>query len=184
MLLFITIFHLSSPLVGTLFAEVKSFKAEIEFAVSTNVPAVAFSGKNKTETKVMIDIQRDDAGKVKLLTLKDFKIPVKNLSTGIELRDQHMYSKIFADSAGATPEITFTSPQSCTVGECLVKGDMQLAGVTSAQEFKLNIAETSGKIVIETAPELSLSYLGRTPPSYLGVKVKDQVPTKIKLTEE
>lgn len=165
-------------------AEVKSFKAELEFAVATNVPAVAFSGKNKNETKVLLEVIRDEAGKVKQLMLKDFKIPVQHLSTGIELRDQHMYNKIFADSAGGMPDLIFSSAQSCQLGECLLKGDIQVAGVSSTQELKLTISEANGKIVIDTAPELSLNHLGRTPPSYMGVKVKDLVPTKIKLTEE
>ena len=74
----------------------------IAFTVTTNIPFLKVSGSSSAvkgggEAKV--------AGNSATIRNLSFELDPKTLKTGMKLRDQHMYEKVFTASDGSTPQV-------------------------------------------------------------------------------
>lgn len=127
-------------------------------------------------------------GKTKLLELKDdgktltIVIPLKELDTGISMRDNHMRDKYI--EVGKFPEATLAVPlESVKVPEdgksldAEAKGTFTVHGVSKELPFKYKATNKGGVIEIDGSLNLNLKDHGINVPSYLGITVKPDITT-------
>lgn len=141
----LTVFYLI-PFNLSLAAEFRDTK----FIVKTNVPGVTIAGTLK-----------DISGE-----LSSLDIPIKSLSTGIELRDKHMRDKIFSHH-----DITFKGELICSE-KCSLKGEMSLSGVT--KKVNISVSKKNERTFLINH-KILLSDFEITPPKFMAVGVKNEV---------
>ena len=130
------------------FKELKS----LEFLVETNVPGTSFKGYLE-----------------KSLPIRDGRlvIPHDKITTELELRDQHMYQKIFQER-----DVTFDGVAKCYKNiKCRVDGTLNIAG--KGQKLKF-IVKRSGKS-FKFTHTVKLTDFNIEIPEFLGVKVQNAI---------
>ena len=134
-------------------ANAKTFKLnKLEFDIKTNVPGVEFRGHLKRP------IQFDPK--------QGLLIPLEDLTTELDLRDQHMREKIFKGQ-----KIRVHGILKCkTSGDCIFKGPIVIGGISKNIELK------GKKGVFSTS--IFLSQFELTPPRFMGVQVNDEIPIR------
>jgi hypothetical protein len=166
------------------FGKSASFKPKLEFNVLTNVPAVEFSGELTGSGKFLMNHTVDKNG-AEVVSMESVSIPIKSLTTGIDMRDEHMWDKIFKDKAGLMPNLELVSKSACPIKSgkniCQIKGIISFAGKSSELLAKVVITKSEALIKMDSNFSISLTKMGITPPSYMGVTVEDNVEVKMEL---
>ena len=132
----------------------KQFKEleSLEFLVKTNIPGFSFQGYLKDSLPIR---------KGQLV------IPYKRLSTELDLRDQHMYKKIFKKQ-----NIKFLGIAKCYKNiKCKVVGKLNIGGKQKKLKF---IVRKSGKY-FQFTHRLKLTAYDIEIPEFSGVKVKNEI---------
>lgn len=142
-----------------------TYSGSINFQVKTNVRAIQFSGD--------ID-QSQIATADKDLKNIQIKLDSQSFKTGIELRDEHLQEQILGNSP-----LEFTAEVKCLEENCFAEGIIKINGVETLQRIPIKHKEDFQSINAEFP--LSLEELKITTPSYLGVKVQDQVLVNLRL---
>ena len=138
--------------------QIKQFTklTKLDFFVDTNVPGFNFQGRLKKPLPITIN-----KGK--------FAIPHRQLTTEMDLRDRHMYEKIFKGQ-----DISFEGAAKCRKFKrvkCKIVGKLGIAGKQKKQVF---IATKSGKHFVFTHL-LKLSDFGIEKPDFKGVEVRNEI---------
>ena len=130
------------------FKELKS----LEILVKTNVPGFSFQGYLKDSVPIR---------KGRLV------IPHKRLTTEMDLRDKHMYKKIFQKQ-----NVKFAGIAKCYKNiKCKVVGKLDIAGKQKKIKF---IIRKSGKY-FQFTHKLKLTDYNIEIPEFTGVKVKNEI---------
>ncbi len=160
------------------------FKAEAIFKAATNVPGVSVEGRSKEFRTLKAEFSED------LLSLQklDAELDAQTLKTGIDLRDQHMFEKVFLVlSAKEKPvhlKMHLEKPlcQKDKGGiKCTGLADF-VFGKKSFQkniEFKLDDKQNSNVVFNVSLKELQIDI-----PSYLGIELEDQVNIEVKASRK
>lgn len=149
----------------------KNIPVSIDFSISTNMPGVEFSGHVSDKTKLSADIS---GNKITNLTLL---IPASDLTTEIDMRDNHMREKLLKEKP-----IKFTSSRGCELkeGKCLIEGELQIAN--HKKKVKIEITNNDKKLNFKY--DLILSHHGIKAPKFMGVEVKDKIQIKGSTNEQ
>ena len=100
-------------------------------------------------------------------------IPHKQLTTEMDLRDQHMYEKIFK-----AQDITFKGIAKCRKNiKCKIVGKLNIAGKEKKLIF---IANKSGKY-FKFTHTIKLTDFSIAIPEFSGVKVKNEIDITIRI---
>lgn len=154
------------------------------------VAGAAFAGWSKTDTKAQARFNGSGPGGFKIegttaaVDVKDpdgksltVVVALKDLSTGIALRDSHMRDKYL--EVGKFPETTLVVPLSALTipadgkdGEGDAKGNVTLHGVTKEQAFHYKASCKAGVCDVTGTLPLNMNDYGIKVPSYLGITVK------------
>lgn len=158
-----------------------AFVADAKLA-RTGTPSVSFRAAGPAGMKIQgttSDLDVDDQG-AKIV----IKVPLKNLSTGISLRDEHMRNKYL--EVGTYPNAELTVDRSAIrlpTGADPVSGDatgtMALHGKTKSTTFHYSVGKSGNAMRVAGTVHLDMRDYGINVPSYLGVTVKPDVDVEV-----
>ena len=163
----------------TLFAKEADYKGEVSFKAETNMPGVNIEGSSKSFKTLKADFSDD------FLNLKkiEAEIDADTLKTGIEMRDHHMYEKVFLILSAQEKPALLKMIMDKAVCEKIAdgincKGD---ANFTFGKKAFLKKVEMKfdNKQNTQVAFNVSLKELSIEIPSYLGIELEDSVSVKV-----
>lgn len=131
------------------------------FLAKTNMPGVSVEGKSLKAIK----LQDTKKGNI--------EIDLNNLSTEMELRDEHMREEVFN---GHNINISFQEIDNCQISNpCKVKVDIEINKTKSSRELVFN----KDGSVLKSKAVLNLEEFKITPPSKFGVRVLPEIEVVI-----
>lgn len=155
------------------------------FNASTNVPGVEVKGKSSA-LRGHVVVSHDDGRLV--LDQIEATLPVKSLSTGMGVRDEHMRKYIFTTSDGQVPDLRFTAGNSvCEAAgggqfTCRIAGNLTIRGSSQPFTISLTVKEQNASFRAAGDAPVKLSSFGITPPTQFGVKTADDVKLHLEFT--
>lgn len=161
---------------GPLSVEVAGGTATFEAA--TNISAINVHGKSSS-LKAHAAVR--EAGDVLTIEQMDATLPVKSISTGMGLRDEHMRKYVFTTPDGQTPDVRFTSDKAdCSAGNggettCQVSGNLAIRGTARPFAIALKVKKSGDGYRAAGDGLVKLSTYGIERPSQLGVTTEDEV---------
>jgi polyisoprenoid-binding protein YceI len=154
------------------------------FEAGTNVPGIEVKGASGS-LSAHAAVSRDPGGLV--IDQITASLPIKTLSTGMKVRDEHMRKYIFTTSAGQTPDLEFTGETACRSAgadfDCDVSGVLTIRGASRPFRIKLNLKEVSGGAYRAAGDGVvKLSDYGIAQPSQFGVSTTNEVKLHLGMT--
>jgi polyisoprenoid-binding protein YceI len=151
----------------------------------TGTPQVAFHASGPAGMKIVgttSDLDVDDQG-AKIV----IKVPLRNLTTGIALRDDHMRNKYLQIGSYPNAELSVDRasihfPAGDGSGSGDTTGTMAIHGKTKNVTFHYNIVRASGTLHVGGTTHLDIRDYGIDVPSYLGVTVKPEIDVEVQFT--
>jgi polyisoprenoid-binding protein YceI len=164
-------------------AEVRD--GSVTFDVETNVFAVSVHGESKDlDAKVTV---HESAEGMRLENI-DAVVPVKSLSTGMKLRDDHMRKYIFQTPEGQVPDVRFTAERAECSGagaagpaKCVASGQLAIRGTARPFVMELAVTRENDQFRVQGDGIVKLSAYGIERPSQFGVKTADDVKLHLEL---
>ncbi len=155
----------------------------VEFVVGSNVPFVKVSGASTALRGGGEVTVADDVALVRSL---HFEIEPTSFKTGIQLRDQHLYEKVFRAADGSMPKIVLRgevfraklNPQTSR-WEGDFQAQLTLRGITRPVLFHATGAKVGDGASVNASGTVSTADFGVPQISNAGVTVKDQVKVTV-----
>lgn len=156
---------------------------KIAFIVGSNVPLLKVTGSSTAITGQGEGTVNGETATV--LNLR-FEVDPATFKSGMKLRDQHMYEKVFTASDGSMPRIILqagrvqaelNSQTSKWEGE--LKGQLTMRGVTRPISFRATAEKKGDSAVVSARGTLKTSDFGVKPIGYAGAKVEDEVAVTV-----
>lgn len=152
---------------------------KIEFKVGSNIPLMKVSGVSSALNGAAEATVAEKSATIHSLR---FEVDPKSFKTGIGLRDQHLYEKVFSAADGSLPRIVLKAEKfqakldpRTAKWQGTLRGQLTLRGVTRPVSFRAT-AERKGQGAIVTAEgTVRTSDFGIKPISYSGATVDDEV---------
>ncbi len=174
----------SVALLALAFATTLAITADAKLA-RTGTPQIAFHASGPAGMKIVgqtSDLDIDDQG-AKIV----IKVPLRNLTTGISLRDDHMRNKYlqigsFPNAELSVDRATIHFPNGDGTASGDATGTMAIHGKTKNVSFHYNVARTGGALHVGGTTKLDLRDYGIDVPSYLGVTVKPDIDVEVQFT--
>jgi predicted outer membrane repeat protein len=171
-------------LVALAFATTLAVTADAKLA-RTGTPQIAFHASGPAGMKIVgqtSDLDIDDQG-AKIV----IKVPLRNLTTGIALRDDHMRNKYlqigsFPNAELSVDRATIHFPNGDGTASGDATGTMAIHGKTKSVSFHYNVARTGGALHVGGTTKLDLRDYSIDVPSYLGVTVKPDIDVEVQFT--
>lgn len=148
----------------------------------TGAPHVAFHANGTAGMKIVgttSELDVDDRGAEIVI-----KVPLRNLTTGIALRDHHMRDKYL--EVGAYPDAVLTVPRSALqvpASDGTSSGDatgaMTIHGRTKDVRFHYTVARAGGAYHVGGTTHVNIRDFGIAVPSYLGVTVRPDIDVEV-----
>jgi polyisoprenoid-binding protein YceI len=156
---------------------------KISFTVGSNVPFLKVSGSSS-------DLKGGGAasaeGQTVIIRNLEFEVDPKTFKTGIELRDQHLYEKVFTASDGSIPRIVLKADRfeaapngKPSAWEGNLKGQLTLRGVTKPVSFRASVEKKGNGAVITAEGTIKTSAFGVKEIAYSGATVDDEVTVTV-----
>lgn len=159
----------------------------VSFDVATNVRAISVTGKS-TELKASARVlQRGDGLAVEELQAT---VPVRSLSTGLGLRDDHMRRYIFSTDGGETPDVQFVARETACAAvlegrfTCAVAGDLVIRGTSRPFALALEVRNQKDAYRVVGEGTVKLSTYEIAQPSQFGVRTADDIRLRLDLVAE
>ncbi len=166
-------------------AEVAAFKTEaakgeVSFKAIGKPAFLKIEGKGEgPEGKIQID------GKKMSGTMT---LSLKNLSTGIDLRDEHMKEKYLKVNENPNAVLAFKEIElsevfdgtRTTLGGTKLKGNLTLNGVTKPIDADLESKKSGNAFDVTSSFKVKLSEFNIAIPEYAGITVADEVSIEVK----
>lgn len=160
----------------------------VAFEVATNVPGVEVKGKTNAVTA---HIQINSTAEGVLVQRMEALIPVRTLSTGMKVRDEHMQKYIFTAASGQVPDIVFSASEGvCTRTapghdlSCRVHGSLEIRGTSHPVEITVAAKEDKGARAFHATggTTIKLADFNIEAPSQLGVRTSNEVKVRFDFT--
>jgi polyisoprenoid-binding protein YceI len=168
--------------------EVVEIGGTAEFEAPTNMPAVSVKGKSgAAQGRVTVSSQPDGL----LLEHIEASIPIKSLTTGMAVRDEHMRKYVFTAADGRAPDLRFEAGKAECSGRagsqefvCQVSGSLSIRDIARPLAIHLKVRQTSGQLSFKAAGEavVKLSDYEIPQPSQFGVKISNEVKLRLEFT--
>lgn len=169
----------SSPL----YSKETNYKGEASFKADTSMPGVSIEGSSSNFKILKADFSDD------FLNLKkiEAEIDAETLKTGIEVRDHHMYEKVFFVLSAKEKPALLKMNLSKAVCEKMSEG-LKCTGEASftfgKKVFLKNIElKFDNKQNTSVAFNVSLKELSLEIPGYLGIEVEDNISVTVKASK-
>ena len=151
----------------------------IAFAVGTNIPFLKVSGSSSA---VKGGGEATVAGNTATIRNLRFEVDPKTFKTGMELRDRHMYEKVFTAADGSIPRLVLRAGQfqahynpKTSKWEGSLQAQLTLRGVTKPVLFRASGEKKGAGGIINAAGTVKTSDFGVNKISYTGATVNDDV---------
>jgi polyisoprenoid-binding protein YceI len=151
----------------------------------TGTPQATFKASGPAGMQIVgrtNDLEVDDQGARLLI-----RVPLRNLATGIALRDDHMRNKYLQVGSYPNAELSvdratihFPAGDSSSTGDA--QGTMAIHGHTKNVTFHYILARQSGVLRVGGTTHLNIQDYGIDVPSYLGVTVKPDIDVEVVFT--
>jgi polyisoprenoid-binding protein YceI len=168
--------------------EVVEVSGTTEFEAPTNMPAVSVKGKSGA-AQGRVTLSREPDGI--LLEHIEASIPIKSLSTGMAVRDEHMRKYVFTAADGRAPDLRFEADKAECSGRaggqeftCQVSGNLSIRAIARPLAIHLKVRQTSGQPAFKATGEavVKLSDYEIPQPSQFGVKISNEVKLRLEFT--
>ena len=152
---------------------------KISFTVGSNVPLLKVNGST---TSVVGGGEAEINGNSATVRNLRFEVDPSTLKTGMKLRDQHMYEKVFTAADGSIPKVVLRAerlqaalnPQS-SKWEGQLQGQLTIRGVTRPVSFTAAAEKNGSGAVVTAQGTVKTSDFGVKPISYSGATVDEEV---------
>ena len=156
------------------------------FEAGTNISAINVHGKSDSlEGRAQVR-HSGDAIAIEQL---EATLPVKTITTGLGLRDEHMRKYVFTTGDGQTPDLKYTADKAeCSPagrgGEstCAVSGQLAIRGTERPFNITLRVKKAGDGYRAAGDAIVKLSTYGISRPSQLGVTTTDDVKLHLEFT--
>lgn len=160
-------------------------RGTVTFAAKTSVPLTNIEGKS-AGLAAQVTVRRVAQG----LRLEGIEAwtPVAALTTGMDLRDQHMRERVFTAPDGTTPDVRFASQGAvCSAAAqevtCQVPGDLSFRGSTRPLKVTLKVREENGEFRVTGDSLVKLDEYGVDTSAWGGaVRVENEVQFHFEFT--
>ena len=152
---------------------------KISFNVNSNISFLKVSGSSsaiKGGGKAAVD------GSDVVVRDLHFEVDPKSFKTGIGLRDQHLYEKVFMASDGSVPPIILKAERfqatpngSASTWEGNLQAQVTMRGITKPVVFRATLEKNGDGAVVAAEGTLKTSDFGVKPITYSGATVGEQV---------
>jgi polyisoprenoid-binding protein YceI len=157
------------------------------FEAGTNISAISVHGKS---AGLAGRAQVRQSGDVITIEQLEATLPVKTITTGLGLRDEHMRKYVFTAGDGAAPDLKYTgdradcSPVPGRGGEsiCTVSGLLAIRGTERPFAITLKVKKAGDAYRAAGDGTVKLSTYGIARPSQLGVTTTDDVKLHLEFT--
>lgn len=161
-----------------------NYQGEALFKAETNMPGVSIEGGSKTFKTLKADFSEDHMNLQKI----EAELDAETLKTGIDLRDQHMFEKVFlvlsAKEKPSLLKMTMDKADCAKEGKLLnCSGEGHFVFGKKAFNKKINLKFDENQNT-QVAFNVSLKELALEIPGYLGIEVEDQVAVNVKATKK
>jgi hypothetical protein len=160
------------------------YAGEVTFKAETNMPGVSVEGISKSFKVLKADFSDD----YKKLNKIEAEIDAETIKTGIDMRDHHMYEKVFFVLSGnEKPALLKMTMDKIT---CLAKSDdLECKGDASftfgKKKFVHKLELKFNKLLkTEVIFNVSLKELNLEIPGYLGIELEDMVAIKMQASRK
>ncbi|HJT81817.1 MAG TPA: YceI family protein [Chthoniobacterales bacterium] len=160
-------------------SEYSSRSGKISFNVGSNVPFLKVSGSS---SRIKGGGEATVNGNSVMVNNLQFEVDPKTFKTGIELRDQHLYERVFTASDGSVPAIVLKAEhfQAAPNGkpgtwEGNLKGQLSMRGVTKPVSFRARLEKNGNGAVVMAEGTIKTSSFGVKEITYSGATVNDEV---------
>ena len=166
---------------------VEVLEGTVTFDAGTNISAVTVHGKS---TSLRARAQVQQSGDVFAIEQMSASLPIKTITTGLGLRDQHMRKYIFTTNDGAMPDLSFAADKADCVpatggrGEsiCNISGRLAIRGIERPFTLALKVNRAGNGYRATGGTTVKLSTYGIPQPSQLGVTASDEVTLRVEFT--
>jgi len=151
----------------------------------TGTPRVSFHASGPAGMRIdgtTNDLDVDDRGASVVI-----RVPLRNLSTGISLRDHHMRDKYLQVGSFPNAELTvdrsaihFPNGDGTSSGDAA--GSMSIHGHSKNVNFHYTMARSGGQLRVAGTTSVDIRDYGIDVPSYLGITVKPNVDVEVQFT--
>jgi polyisoprenoid-binding protein YceI len=159
-------------------ASAVEIKGSATFESPTTVPVISIHGKS-TAVEGRARIRHD--GDNLVVEQLEAVLPIRTLSTGLGLRDEHMRKQVFTTPDGALPDVRFVSDRAVCGGTvdtkrlCRLSGELTIRGTARPFTITLDVKNDGAAFRAVGDGVAKLSTYGITAPSQLGVTTLDDV---------
>ncbi len=151
----------------------------VSFNVASNLFFLKVSGTSTAISGGGQPTVEDDSAVIRNL---HFEVDPMTFKTGISLRDQHLYEKVFRASDGSIPKIVLRAetlraklnPQT-SKWEGNLQAELTLRGVTRPVSFHVSGEKKADRAIVSAEGVVKTSAFGVKPISYSGATVNDEV---------
>jgi polyisoprenoid-binding protein YceI len=168
----------NSAVAQTRDASMVEIRGSATFHSATSVPMISIHGKSTAlEGRARIR-QEDDTLVVEQL---EAVVPIKTLSTGMGLRDEHMRKNVFTTADGTLPDMRFVADRVVCAGAagatrvCQLSGQLTIRGSARPFGMALDVKSEGAEFRAVGDGIAKLSTYGIAAPSQLGVTTMDDV---------
>jgi polyisoprenoid-binding protein YceI len=153
------------------------------FDAATNISVISIHGKSSAlEGRARIRQSADGL----VIEQLEAALPVRTLSTGMELRDEHMRKQVFTTPAGLVPDLRFVADRAVCAGSgrvtCELSGELIIRDTSRPFTIALKVNDNGDSFRAAGDVTVRLSTYGIAPPSQLGVTTKDEVKLHVDFT--
>ena len=157
------------------------------FEAGTNISAINVHGKSGSlEGRAQVR----HSGGVITIERVEATLPVKTITTGMGLRDEHMRKYIFTTEDGRAPDLKYTgekaecsaAPDRAGESTCTVSGTLAVRGTERPFAITLKVKRAGDGYRASGDGTVKLSTYGIARPSQLGVTTADDVKLHLEFT--
>jgi polyisoprenoid-binding protein YceI len=173
-----TLLFASNARTQTVGASMVEIRGVASFASATTMPMITIHGKSTAVAgRARIHHLGDD------LVVEELEavLPVRTLSTGMGLRDEHMRKYVFTTPDGELPDVRFAADRALcatttsTKRTCQLSGDLMIRGMSRPFTMTLEVKGEGAALRAAGDGIAKLSDYGIPAPTQLGVTTMDEV---------
>ena len=157
----------------------KAKSGKITFNVDSNIAFLKVAGQSSS---IRGGGEAELEGESVLVRNIKFEVDPKTLKTGMSLRDQHMYEKVFTAADGSIPPVVLRADRfearpngQPAKWEGNLEAQLTIRGVTRPVSFTATIEKNGGGAVISARGKVKTSAFGVKPITYSGAAVEEEV---------
>jgi polyisoprenoid-binding protein YceI len=156
---------------------------KINFSVDANISFLKVSGSSSA---IKGGGQATVEGNAVTVRNVHFEVDPRSFKTGISLRDQHLYERVFTATDGSVPPVVLRAERfqatpngSASTWEGNLHAQLTIRGVTKPVVFRALLEKQGDGAVVTAHGTVKTSNFGVKPITYSGASVEDEVAVTV-----